>query len=90
MKSAIVAILLLLFCFSTFAADRNKVGKIKDLDRQIANIITGENAVSIQHEELKKINRELNDLIVNETDPEIISLYHEVKTRLKDLYPGIE
>ena len=90
MKGAIVIGLLLLLCFPTFAADRSKLAEIKDLDRQISDIISSESGLSIQREELKKINRALDDLIVNETDTEVISTYNEAKTRLRDLYPGIE
>ncbi len=90
MKGAIVVGLLLLFCFSDIACDENKVAQIKDLDHQISDVITSERAGSIQREELKKINRKLDDLVVNETDSEVLSIYNEVKTRLRDLYPGIE
>jgi len=90
MKGAIVIGLLLLLCFPTFAADRSKLAEIKDLDRQISDIITSESGLSIQREELKKINRALDDLIANETDAEVISTYNEAKTRLRDLYPGIK
>ena len=90
MKIALVIGLLLLLCFPTFAADRVKIGKIKDLDRQISHVITSDIAMSAQRDELRNIKRELDDLIKNETDPEVLSLANEVKTRLRDLYPGIE
>jgi hypothetical protein len=90
MKSAIVIGLLLLLCFPTFAADRKKLAKIEDLDRQISMIITNESAISIQREDLKNIGRELDDLVTNETDPEVISLYNRVKTRISDLYPSLK
>ena len=90
MKSAIVIGLLLLLCFPSFAADRAKLGKIKDLDHQISNVISNESPVSVQHEELKSIKRQLDDLIVNETDPEVLALYEEVRNRLRALYPGID
>jgi hypothetical protein len=89
MKSVIVIGLLVLLCVSSFAADRNKLAQIKDLDRQISDVVTNETGLSIQREELRRINRELDYLVVNETDPEVVSLYDEVKTRLRDLYPGI-
>jgi hypothetical protein len=89
MKSVIVIGLLVLLCVSSFAADRNKLAQIKDLDRQISDVVTNESGLSIQREELRRINRELDYLVVNETDPDVVSLYDEVKTRLRDLYPGI-
>ncbi|HYA26733.1 MAG TPA: hypothetical protein VEE82_01920 [Thermodesulfovibrionales bacterium] len=90
MKSAIVIGLLMLLCFPAFAADKLKLSQIQDLDRQISSVMTGEWTVSMQHEELEKINKRLDDLIIGETDPEVLSLYNEVKARLRDLYPGID
>jgi hypothetical protein len=90
MKTTIVIGLLLLLCFPTFAADRYKIGKIRDLDRQISQLIIRDISWAAQQEELKNIKRQLDDLIIDETDPEVISLYNEVKTRLRDLYPRIE
>ncbi len=90
MKSATVIGLLMLLCFQALAADKLKLSQIQDLDRQISSVMTGEWTVSMQHEELQKINKRLDDLIIGETDPEVLSLYNEVKARLRDLYPGIE
>jgi len=90
MKSAIVIGLLLLLCFPIFAADGNKLAKIKDLDRQVSNIITNESAMSIQREDLKNIGKELDDLLIDETDPEVISRCNAVKTRIRDLFPSLK
>jgi hypothetical protein len=90
MKSAIVVGLLLVFCFPVFAADRNKLAKIDDLDRQVSRIITNEDAISIQMEDLRRISRELDDLVASETDPEVIARYQNVKTRIRDLFPSIK
>ncbi len=90
MKSLVTIGLVLLLFFPACASDGSKLGRIRALDSQISNVMTSESAGSIQREELKKINRKLEDLVINETDPEVISLYHDVKTRLRDLYPGIE
>lgn len=90
MKGAIVIGLLLLLCISAFAEDRNKRAQIKDLDRQISDIITSESGLSLQREELRRVNRELDYLIAGETDAEVISLYNETKARLRDLYPGVK
>jgi hypothetical protein len=89
MKSAIVVGLLLVLCFPAFGADRNKLSKIDDLDRQVSMIITNENAISIQMEDLRSISRELDDLVASETDPEVIARYQSVKTRIRDLFPSI-
>ncbi len=90
MKSVIVIVLLLLLCLPAFAGERNKLTDMKDLDRRISNVMTGDQSTSIQREELRKIKRELEDLAGNDTDPDVRSLYFEINTRLKDLYPDIE
>ena len=83
MKSAIVVVLLFLFCFPAFAADRNKINRVKDLNYRITKIITGDSLKSAQCEELRQIGRELDELVASETDPELTSLYYEGKNEIR-------
>jgi len=85
MKSAIVIGLLFFFCVPAFAGDRNTLAKIKELDSRISMTITDDRRKYAQCEELKNIGKELDDLMVSETDPEATSLYLQTKNRIRDL-----
>ncbi len=87
MKNVLIIGLLLLFCVPAFAENKKIISKIQDLDRRISMIITDERLKYEQCQEIKQIGKELDELMIPETDSEAISLYQETKQRVRDLCP---